>query len=127
MDDASTRDLAARRKTLFLIWILPMALLFGLNFAQGVLDPKVIMFLVAALLAWMGSACTLNAFRCRRIHCIISGPVLLIAAAMLVLIALEMLDLGRDGPNYVIWGAFALVGLSFVPEMTHMKYLGQKS
>ncbi|MGV2495892.1 hypothetical protein [Pelagerythrobacter aerophilus] len=127
MADVETKDLSAKRLPLFAIWIVPMVLLFALNFTAGFFAPSVQTAIAAVLLAWMGSACTLNAVRCRRLHCIIAGPAFLIGALLLALIALDGVNFGRDGPNFVIWGTFAIVALSFVPEWIFGRYTGARS
>ena len=65
MADAKTRDLSTRRRSLLVIWVVPMALLFALNFTTDFLSPHAQTGIAVALFAWMGSACTLNAMRCR--------------------------------------------------------------
>jgi len=104
-----------------------MGLLFALNFTTDFLSPYAQIGIAALLFAWMGSACTLNAMRCRRLHCIIAGPAFLIGAALLALIANDGVNFGQDGPNFVIWGTFAIVALSFVPERIFGRYAGASS
>ena len=124
MAEAKTRDLSANTRALFLIWIVPIGLLFGLNFTTDFFGPRTQIGVAAALFAWMGSACTLNALRCHRLHCMIAGPAFLVAAVALALIALDVADFGRDGPNFIIWGTFAIVAFSFLPERMFGRYIG---
>lgn len=126
MADARPRDLSAQRFSFLSIWGLPLVLLFSLNFTTSNLGPVAQIGAAAVLLAWMGAACTINAVRRRRLHCIIAGPVLLLGSAFLVLLALSAIDLGPDGPTYVIWGALGIVALSFVPEWLFGRYLAAK-
>lgn len=126
MGEPVSRDLSAKRTSLISIWGLPLVLLFSLNFTTAYLSPVMQTGLAAVLLAWMGSACAINALRCRRLHCMIAGPVLLVGAALLALMALGTLSLGRDGPIYVIWGTLGIVASSFVPERILGRYLPSK-
>jgi multidrug transporter EmrE-like cation transporter len=123
MANAKLRDLSAQRFSFVSIWGLPLVLLFSLNFTTDILTPVTQVGVAGVLLAWMGAACTLNAVRCRRLHCIIAGPVLLLGSGLLVLLALRAIDLGLDGPTYVIWGALGIVALSFLPERVFGRYL----
>jgi len=124
--DARPRDLSAQRFSFLSIWGLPLVLLFSLNFTKSIFGPVAQIGVAAVLLAWMGAACTINAFRCRRLHCKIAGPVLLSGSAFLVLLALSAIDLGPDGPTYVIWSILGIVALSFLPEWFFGEYLTTK-
>lgn len=126
MAEPASRDLSAKRTSLFSIWGLPLALLFSLNFTSDYFSPVAQTGVAAVLLAWMGLACTINALRCRRLHCLIAGPALLAGAAFLALIAFGALNLGRDGPTYVIWSTLGIVALSFVPERAFGRYLASR-
>ena len=77
------RDLAANRLHRILIWGVPFAALIGLNFTAELLQPNERVEIAAVLFLWMGAACSLNALRCRRLHCMIAGPAFLIGAALL--------------------------------------------
>lgn len=126
MADAKPRDLSTNTRALFLIWIVPIGLLFALSFTTDFFGPRTQIGIAAALFAWMGSACTLNALRCRRLHCMIAGPSFLVAAVVLALIAFDIADFGRDGPNFIIWGTFAIVAFSFLPERVFGRYIGAR-
>lgn len=112
MDNSPNRDLSAKRNSLLLIWGLPLALLFTLNLTTGFLGPHAQVGVASVLFVWMGLACTVNALRCRRLHCIIAGPALLVGAALLALIAFGAIGFGIDGPTYVIWATLGIVALS---------------
>lgn len=116
MADARPRDISALRFSFHSIWGLPLVILFSLNFTTSILGPVAQIGVAAVLLAWIGAACTINVVRCRRLNCIIVGPVLLMGSAVLVLLALRAIDLGPVGPTFVIWGALGIVALSFNPE-----------
>ncbi|MAH16152.1 MAG: hypothetical protein CMN65_10605 [Sphingomonadaceae bacterium] len=118
----SKRDLAASRLHLILIWGVPFALLIGLNFTEEFLQPHERVGIAAVLFLWMGAACSINAVRCRRLHCIIAGPAFLIGAVLLTMVAFGLADFGSDGPNVIIWGTFGVVAGSFIAERIAGKY-----
>jgi len=90
------RDLAARPLPFLVIWGLPIGVLVLVNFLEGVLATTLLVLIVAAAFAWMGIACVINARRCRRLHCYVSGPVFLVGAAAIALFGLRVVDLGPD-------------------------------
>lgn len=72
--DGERRDLV-RSRAAWLLWILPSALVVaGLVWR----DARAALWVPA--FAVMGSACLLNARRCGRLHCHITGPLFLLAA-----------------------------------------------
>ncbi len=74
-------------------------------------------------LAWMGSACLLNARRCGRLHCYFSGPILLVGALLAALIAFGSLDADATGLGAIIAGAFVLASLTYALELAWGRYL----
>lgn len=50
-----------------------------------------------AALTTMGLTCTVNAVRCGRVHCYMTGPLLLLGAFVALLDALAVIHLGRSG------------------------------
>lgn len=78
------RDLVRSRAAL-LIWCVPAALvLVGVFWAQGRAALWIPSFVV------MGTACLVNARRCGRLHCHITGPLFLLAALVTMLDALAV-------------------------------------
>jgi len=74
-------------------------------------------------LAILGTGCIVNALRCGRIHCYITGPFFLLMAVITLLYGLDILLLGRHGWNAI--GATTLIGaivLCCIPEMVFGKY-----
>lgn len=61
-----------------------------------------------AALIWMGSACLVNARRCRRTHCRFTGPFYLLVAALVVAFAAGVLPIRDHG--WLILGAATIVG-----------------
>ena len=68
-----------------------------------------------AAFVWMGIGCLIKARRCHRLHCYISGPVLLFGAVVVDLIGFGAIDLGPHALNNVVSGTLVLALLSFVP------------
>ena len=82
-------DLVGQRLGIFL-WCLPaLALLLGFSWNAARL-----WLWIPALLV-MGGGCVLNARRCGRLHCYVTGPVFLLAAIYLALSALNLWPLRR--------------------------------
>jgi hypothetical protein len=73
----------------------------------------------------MGTGCGLNALRCGRRHCFISGPVLWVGAIATGLIALGILS-GRNALGEAVNGTVALAALSFLSEWFWGLYAGRK-
>jgi hypothetical protein len=126
MSERSRDDLAARPIPFLFGWGAPIIALIALNLARAVLPYEAIVWIMAAALAWMGTACVLNARRCRRRHCAYSGPVLLAAAILTPLVGFDLIALGPRGLDYVLWSALALVILSFVAEWIWGRYIPRK-
>jgi hypothetical protein len=74
-------------------------------------------------LCTMGIACMINAVRCGRVHCYITGPFFLLMAVITFLYGLGVVPLGRNGWNVIslaiLVGAVALICL---PELFFGKY-----
>jgi hypothetical protein len=74
-------------------------------------------------LVWLATFCLWNAARCRRVHCIFTGPFFLMMAAATILAGSGVVSLGRDTWN--VLGALVLIGglsLSIVPELVWGRY-----
>lgn len=72
----------------------------------------------------MGTACILNALRCGRIHCYLTGPFFLLMAVAVVLHGLGIVWLG---PNGWIWLGLTLIVVGggllwYLPERVWGKY-----
>ena len=77
----------------------------------------------AGLFLWMATGCLLNARRCRRLHCYISGPVLLLGAIFSGLVALGVVAVSPQAFGNVVSATLILALLSFVPEMFWKRYI----
>lgn len=112
-----------RRRSAFVAW-------WGLPILIGVYSNSLELSLMqaallwAALFAWMGTGCVLNALRCARLHCFFSGPVLWLGAAAAGLVGFGVIS-GAHVLNDVIDVTIVLVVLSYVPEWIRGKYTSQ--
>lgn len=113
----------ARDRRFLLIWCLPIAALVISHQIGG-------LFRVIAwpmLLTWMGIACLLNARRCRRLHCYLTGPFFLLLAVLSLLYGVGALPLGAHG-----WSTLSLVllvgglFLFYVPEWLFGRYFPER-
>ncbi|MFL6602526.1 MAG: hypothetical protein ACJ8R9_14490 [Steroidobacteraceae bacterium] len=121
--EASHNDWAYGGRFL-LIWVLPTAILIWSAFITW-------HYLIVAwptLLTGMGGACLLNARRCARTHCYISGPFFLMLAIVGLLYGLGALPLGVNG--WRVLSAALLIGgaiLVYVPDRLFGHYGSAKS
>ena len=116
---AARGDLFRSPLAAFLAWYLPLGI--GLaTFAFGV-PLRIEAGIWAALFVWMGAACLVNARRCHRLHCYISGPVFLLGAVATGLLAFGV-PLGPHALNNTVSITLVLALLSFVPEMIWRRY-----
>ncbi len=122
VDKGKARDLSQSPVSFWIGWGIPLVVLLSMNFARGIIPFEGIVSIMAGTLAWMGIGCLINAQRCRRRHCYLAGPVLLLGAAAVLLVGFEFVDIGRDGLNMVVWGTGILVLLTFVPEWIWGRY-----
>jgi hypothetical protein len=105
-DACTTIDLAQNR--IFLgMWALSVALIAG-----QFLWPEGKICLAPTLLASWGVFCSLNAIRCGRVHCRVTGPLCLLGAITLVLMSRGVVPLSGGAFNAIFFsgvaGAFAL-------------------
>lgn len=105
----------------FVWWCLPLGLGVAANFftssARSTATVWVMMFV------WMGTGCILNARRCHRLHCYISGPAFFLGAVALALFAMGVAPLGEHSLNNIVGITLGAVLLSFVPEIIWRKYV----
>lgn len=88
-----TNDLVSSTKTFLLHWGLPMLAMAGAIFLT---HPAKTLIWVAALL-WMGSACLVNARRCKRTYCYYTGPFFLIMTIPVLLHGFQVFSFGHEG------------------------------
>jgi hypothetical protein len=124
-EETERRDWVASFRSYMIAWGLPTAaLVVGI-----ILPPSARTIIWSSALVWMGVACILNALRCGRIHCFLTGPFFLLMAAATLLHGFEILWLG---PNGWVWlgASLIVVGgglLWFLPERLWGKYSDRSS
>src|SRR5262249_2515495 len=116
-----SRDILSSPRLAFLVfWVPAIAIVvsgtpvFNSNWRTGVWT---------GALATMGMACVVNALRCGRVHCFLTGPFFFLMALISLLYGLGFVPLGRNGWNLI--GLTTLVGaiaLCCVPEMLFGRY-----
>ena len=115
-------DWAASTRTFLVFWGLPIALLI----VSGAVANEAVMIIAWPLsLGWMGGACFLNALRCGRFHCLITGPFFLALGVLSLLHGLGILPLGAQGWHWL--GSLTAVGgvsLTSGPEWIWGRYVG---
>jgi hypothetical protein len=111
------KDLVSRN-TFWLLWGLPVAVvLLGAYLgplARALIWPPA--FLV------MAAGCFVNAVRCGRLHCYLTGPLFLAAAGASVLVGLDVLALPW---SWIGIGTLGGTVLACVPEWTRGRYVGR--
>lgn len=123
VEPAKSRDWLRRPIGVIFWWALPIAVGESTSFRHLALMQTGLTWAVA--LAWMGTGCALNALRCGRRHCFLSGPVLWLGAMATALVALGVIS----GPNALgdaVNGSLALAALSFLSEWFWGLYAGRR-
>lgn len=105
----SPDDLAGQ-KAAWLLWYLPIALLVvGLNWERG----RVWLWIPAFVV--MGVGCLVNAARCGRLHCYLTGPLFILAAVFVALSAFGVVKLRPDLFLLIVLGASCLALCAEIP------------
>ena len=117
-DTASAADWARGARGC-LTWGVPVAILV----ISPVIGTRYLVIVWPSLLTFMGAACLLNARRCGRTHCYLTGPFFLLLAGVSLLYGIGALPLGAHGWSklseaLVIGG----VALCCVPEWVLGRY-----
>jgi hypothetical protein len=114
-DNLTRNDWVTRPGAGFLWWCLPLCIGFAANLFA--LPARGLALIWMVLFVWMGTGCILNARRCHRLHCYISGPAFLVGAGALGLLAAGLLPLGSHSLNSIVGLTLLAALLSFVPEI----------
>lgn len=89
--ETGRQDWVASSRTYTIAWGIPTAAL-----VVGILLPAPARTIIwSTALIWMGAACILNALRCGRLHCYLTGPFFLLMAAATLLHGFEVRLLSR--------------------------------
>ena len=116
-----SRDILSSRWRVFILYWLPAIAIVVAGAPAISSGWRTAVWTVA--LATMGVACIVNALRCGRVHCYLTGPFFLLMALIALSYGLGMLHLGGNGWNLL--GLIALIGtiaLWYLPEMFLGKY-----
>lgn len=117
----SSNDILSKPWLAFLLFWLPalsIAVTGGAYF-HGIV--RVVVWAVS--LSVMGIVCIVNAARCQRVHCYVTGPFFLAMAVFTLLYGLGLMPLGQSG--WTILGLAILIGafaLCCLPELFLGKY-----
>jgi hypothetical protein len=120
MPAAPRNDLVRQPLSAALWWGWPLAI--GVIVGLLRLPFRVNAAICAVLFFWMATGCLLNARRCRRVHCYISGPVFLLGGIFAVLVAAGALHPDLRTFNNAVGATLVAALLSFVPEMIWRRY-----
>lgn len=118
------QDWVGNARSYVIAWGLPTAAL-----AVGAfITPPERTYIWSAALVWMGFACIVNALRCGRLHCYLTGPFFLLMAVLTALHGFEVLWLGVNG---WWWLGFTLVFVGggllwYLPERMWGRFAGRK-
>jgi low affinity Fe/Cu permease len=119
--DETANDWVRRPGTGLVWWCLPLGAGVAANYFASTSRATALVWMVSFV--WMGTGCLLNARRCHRLHCYISGPAFFLGAVALVLLAHGFARLGPHSLNNIVGITLTVALLSFVPEMIWRKYL----
>lgn len=101
-------------KSAMMLWYLPTAALFvDLSWAEA----RVWLWTPAFLV--MGVACLVNAARCGRLHCFVTGPIYLLSAVYVALAAFGLLPIR---PGTFLLGVLCITILAFLAEVPLGRY-----
>ena len=113
-DTNIARDLT-RGASAWFFWCLPIAMLI----AGGTLRPFMAWLWFVAFVI-MGAGCAINALRCRRLHCYVTGPLFLLAALWSLLAAARVVPLH---PNVLSLAVLIIAVLACGAEIPLGRYL----
>jgi len=102
-------------------WCLPLAVGVAASYLASSPLTTVLVWIVSFV--WMATGCILNARRCHRLHCYISGPAFFLGAAALGLFAAGIAFARPHSLNNIVGITLTVALLSFVPEIIWKKRL----
>lgn len=121
-DNSAARDLAAKPLPFLVAWGIPIAIIFVINFVQSYIPFEVTVITIAITVAWIGLSCFVNAFRCGRLHCKVSGPIFFIGAIAMIVGGFGFMSAPGAYLNETVWGTFILALSTYPLEFVWGKY-----
>ena len=118
--DTMHKDCVRKPIAATILWCIPIAL--GAAASVAVPSSHIIAATWVIAFTWMGVGCVLNARRCHRLHCYLSGPIFLLGAIAVGLLASGVISLGSHAISNTISITLILALLSFVAEMIWGRY-----
>ena len=118
MPQGCTEKDFTRRRIGWLLWGIPAAALMVGSIVAPI--PRMLLWTPTFVVA--GVACLVNAARCGRVHCYLTGPLYLLAGVATLLAGMGFVPLRSS------WIGGAVVGgtiLAYVPEWVRGKYLAR--
>ena len=116
-----SRDILSSRKRVFILYWLPAIAIVVAGAPAISSGWRTVVWTVA--LATMAVACIVNALRCGRVHCYVTGPFFLLMALVALSYGLGILHLGANGWNLLgLVGLVGVLALWYLPEMFFGKY-----
>ena len=116
-----SRDILSSRWRVFILYWLPAIAIVMAGAPAITSGWRTVVWTIA--LATMGVACIVNALRCGRVHCYITGPFFLLMALIALSYGLGFLHLGGNGWNLLsLVTLIGAIALWFLPEMFLGKY-----
>lgn len=110
---------------LSLVWGVPIAAMILAGMSENLLAVKII---YPASQIWMGAACLINARRCGRLHCFLTGPYFVILAFLSLFVGIEILAFGPHTWNLIAAATYVGgIGLWVVPELIWGRYLSPRA
>lgn len=126
MTETSQQQLDYARKPVpfLFVWGIPIAILLSVNIVQHYWPATLVLWMMIGSYAWMGIGCVINAARCGRLHCYVSGPVFLLGALAIFLVGLDFVDLGWFRVPHISYTTIGLALSSFALEWMWGTYGG---
>ena len=116
-----SRDILSSRLRVFVLYWLPGIAIVVAGAPAISNGWRTVVWIVA--LAIMGGACIVNALRCGRVHCYVTGPFFLLMALAALSYGIGILHLGKNGWNLLgLIGLIGTIALWWLPEMFWGRY-----
>lgn len=119
-DACARRDLSANAPSFLAVWVAPIVAASALSLPVFPASTPAAAWTIAFI--WMGAACLLNARRCGRVHCYVSGPILLIGALLAGALVLGVVEPGQYALAVLVAATLLLAALSYGLELVWGRY-----